>query len=242
MFINYAHRGASSYAPENTMLSFYLGVHMQANGIETDVQMTKDGVLVLFHDDTLLRVTGQPGSISDYTFAQLRQFFVKTTGCEDKIVSLEDFLQHFSFRPLRFAIELKQPHIEKQVIDLLNRYEMREKVVITSFDFENLVRARAYDPGYEIGYLTRDTSDAVVSKLQNLGAEEICPEAKLLTPELVQALHAKGLRVRAWGVKDEALMIHAHKCGCDGMTVNFPDKLQQYLGTIKAEKGSCDYQ
>lgn len=232
MFINYAHRGASAYAPENTLFSFYLGVHMHANGIETDVQMTKDGVLVLFHDDTLLRVTGQSGRIQDYSFDQLCQFTVSTGGLGDKIVSLEDFLEKFSFRDLRFAIELKQPYIEKQVIDLLNRFEMREKTVITSFDFDNLIRARAYDPGYEIGWLTQDISEAAVEKLLSPGAQEICLEAKLLTPELVRALHDKGLRVRAWGVKDEMLMIHAHKCGCDGMTVNFPDKLYQYLGSI----------
>ena len=232
MFINYAHRGASAYAPENTFLSFYLGVHMQANGIETDVQMTKDGVLVLFHDDTLLRVTGQPGKIQDYTFDQLRRFTVSTGGLGDKIVALEDFLEKFSFRDLRFAIELKQPYVEKQVIDMLNRYEMQEKAVITSFDFDNLVRARAYDPGYEIGWLTSDVSPQTVQKLLDLGAEEICPEARLLTPQLVQALHDKGLRVRAWGVRDEALMIHAHQCGCDGMTVNFPDKLHRLLQPV----------
>lgn len=229
MFINYAHRGASAYAPENTMLSFYLGVYMQANGIETDVQMTKDGVLVLFHDDTLLRVTGQPGRVQDYSFDQLYRFTVSTGGLGDKIVSLEDFLEKFSFRDLRFAIELKQPYIEKQVIDLLNRFEMREKTVITSFDFVNLVRVRSYDPGYEIGYLTCDASENVLSKLASLRAEEICPEAKLLTPELVQSLHERGLRVRAWGVKDEERMHHAYKCGCDGMTVNFPDKLHALL-------------
>ena len=232
MFINYAHRGASAYAPENTMLSFYLGVYMQANGIETDVQMTKDGVLVLFHDDTLRRVTGQPGCVPDYTFAQLRQFSVNTTGSEDKIVSLEAFLEHFSFRPLRFAIELKQPYIEKQVINLLNRFEMREKTVITSFDFENLARTRAYNPGYELGYLTCDVSDGVINKLKKLGAEEICPEAKVLTTELVQSLHEQGFRIRAWGVRNEELMRHAYRCGCDGMTVNFPDKLHALLQSV----------
>ena len=66
-FINYAHRGASTYCPENTMLSFYTGVQMGANGIETDVQRTKDGILVLFHDDTITRVTGKEGSVADYT-------------------------------------------------------------------------------------------------------------------------------------------------------------------------------
>ena len=75
-FINYAHRGASSYAPENTMSAFYLGLRRGANGIETDVQRTKDGVLVLFHDDTLKRVTGQEGSIQDYTYEELQGFDV----------------------------------------------------------------------------------------------------------------------------------------------------------------------
>jgi len=71
MFINFAHRGASSYAPENTMSAFYLGLRMGANGIETDIQRTGDGILVLFHDDTLDRVTGQSGKIADYTYEQL---------------------------------------------------------------------------------------------------------------------------------------------------------------------------
>ena len=57
-FVNYAHRGASAYAPENTLASFYLGCQMGANGVETDVQRTKDGVLVLFHDNDLMRIAG----------------------------------------------------------------------------------------------------------------------------------------------------------------------------------------
>ena len=60
-FITYAHRGASEYCPENTLLSFYTGICMGANGIETDVQMTKDGVAVLFHDDTIERMMKKPG-------------------------------------------------------------------------------------------------------------------------------------------------------------------------------------
>jgi hypothetical protein len=69
-FVNYAHRGASTYAPENTFLAFYTGIYMGANGIETDVKMTKDGVLVLFHDSTVTRLTGAEGSVSDYTLEE----------------------------------------------------------------------------------------------------------------------------------------------------------------------------
>ena len=71
--INYAHRGASEYAPENTFSSFYLGLLQGANGIETDVHKTKDGVLVLFHDDTVDRVSDCSGKISDFTWEELKQ-------------------------------------------------------------------------------------------------------------------------------------------------------------------------
>lgn len=76
MVINYAHRGASTYYPENTLSSSYAGVHMGATGIETDVHKTADGVLVLFHDDTLDRVTDGKGDISDYTYEELLRFTV----------------------------------------------------------------------------------------------------------------------------------------------------------------------
>ena len=125
MFINYAHRGASEYAPENTLCSFYLGVLQQANGIETDVRRTKDNVLILFHDDTLDRVTTGSGNISDYTYDELLEFDViggKDKTIYDKIVRFEDFLRFFGFRDITFAIELKQRDIEKETIDMLEKY------------------------------------------------------------------------------------------------------------------------
>ena len=70
--INFAHRGASEYAPENTLSSFYLGLMQGANGIETDVQKTKDGVPILFHDETLDRVSNATGKICDFTYEELK--------------------------------------------------------------------------------------------------------------------------------------------------------------------------
>lgn len=228
-FVNYAHRGASEYLPENTMLAFYTGIYMGANGIETDIQRTKDGVLVLFHDDTLERVTGQEGSIGDYTFAQLQDFNVQKNGFTDKIVAFEDFLQHFSHRDITFAIELKGAGVEKDTADLLRKYNMAQKTVVTSFQLDYLRTFRAYAPEFQIGYLTESIDYEVIETLKAMDAEEFCPEAYLMTPELVERWHRLGFRVRAWGVYDEELMRHACICGADGMTVNFPDKLTQYL-------------
>lgn len=228
-FVNYAHRGASEYLPENTMLAFYTGIYMGANGIETDIQRAKDGTLVLFHDDTLTRVTGQQGAVSDYTFQQLQRFHVMKDGFADKIVAFEDFLRHFAFRDITFAIELKGPGVEQDTADLLRKYSLEKKAVVTSFQLDYLRAFRAYAPEFQIGYLTEDVNESVLLRLQEMGAEEFCPEAKLMTPGLVKKWHSLGFRVRAWGVYNEELMRHAYDCGADGMTVNFPDKLTQLL-------------
>ena len=166
MFITYAHRGASEYAPENTLSSFYLGLSMGANGIETDVQRTKDGILVLFHDDTLDRVTGVSGKIGDYTYAELAKFRVKNakTGKEDIITTMEDFLRYFGFRDLTFAIELKEAGTEADVLTLLDKYAMREKTVITSFNFSCIETVKKLRPDYKVGWLAVEFDDEKLAK------------------------------------------------------------------------------
>jgi len=238
MLINYAHRGASEYYPENTLSSFYAGVTMGATGIETDVRMTKDGVLVLFHDDTLERVTGQTGAVSDYTYAELREFLVhnRTNDRWDRITTLEQFLHCFGWRDLTFAIELKQDFVEKETIDLLNKYSMREKTILTSFHFDNIRRAKEYAPDYRVGYLFGASETDPVGKMQSIGGEELCPQACILTPENTAKWHEMGYSVRAWGVSDVNVMQHVLACGADGMTVNFPDKLTTYRSKIVSER------
>ncbi len=228
-FVNYAHRGASEYAPENTMMAFNLGLYMGANGIETDVQRTKDGVLVLFHDDTLARVTGEEGSIADYTYEELLAFRVKKDGLEDRIVKLEEFLQAFGWRDLTLAIEIKQSGIEKEVADMILKYDLGARVMITSFNLDSLKAIRAYAPILRTGYLKGDFSDAEVQALLALGIEELCPKAENVTPENVAKWHHLGFNVRAWGVADTDLMQHVYDSLTDGCTVNFPDKLTEYI-------------
>lgn len=236
MFINYAHRGASHYYPENTMSAFYAALPMGATGIETDIHMTKDGKLVLFHDDTLERVTDGTGKLTDYTYKELFELTVfggKDRELKDKIVLFEDFLRYFSFRDLTFAIELKQDFVEKETLELLEKYNMREKTVITSFNFENIERARKINSSYKIGYLVEEVTDEVIKKLKGLGGEELCPHSRETTEENVKLWHGMGFNVRAWGVSDPDIMKKVTDAGADGMTVNFPDLLTEYVKTKK---------
>lgn len=228
-FVNYAHRGASHYAPENTMMSFYLGIQMGANGIETDVHRSKDGIIVLFHDDELQRVTGQNGAVSDYTYEQLQSLSVKKGDLFDKIPSFEDFLQHFAFRNITFAIELKQADIVKETADLIYKYQIESKTVVTSFQYEELLKMRQYAPELETGYLTSEVSEELLIDMRKQGITELCPKADILSADKVAYWQSLGFRVRAWGISDESIMKLAYDSGVDGMTVNFPDMLAVYL-------------
>ncbi|MBR2930505.1 MAG: hypothetical protein IKC32_04680 [Clostridia bacterium] len=243
-FINYAHRGASTYCPENTMLSFYTGIYMGANGIETDVQMTKDGVLVLYHDDTLGRILGIEGSIKDYTYEELRAHNVKNGVLTDKIPTLDDFLAHFSIYDITFAIELKVEGIEREVRDMIYKHGVEDKVVVTSFILDAVRSMRAVAPELKTGYLCSlyrktegapevKSADEIIAELLALGVSELCPKGSDVTKERVDAWHAMGFNVRAWGISNTDVMKAVYDAGVDGMTVNFPDKLTEY----SSEKG-----
>ena len=230
--INYAHRGASDYAPENTLSSFYLGLLQGANGIETDVQRTKDGVLVLFHDDTLDRVTEASGRLSDYTLRELRGLRVfgnGKNGFYDRIVTLSEFLEKFSGYDIRFAIELKGPGVEEETLSAVREAGILERTTFTSFRYEYIKRIKELCPAARVGLLTSSTDDKTVAALLAIGAEELAPKAELITEALMEKWRRLGLGVRAWGVFDTALMERMCALGVDGMTVNFPDRLREYL-------------
>ena len=228
-FIHYAHRGASDYFPENTMSAFRAAVEMGANGIETDVQRTKDGVLVLFHDDTLARVTGQEGRICDYTYTELQQFFVRKGERMDTIPTLENFLSEFAEQAVSFAIELKVDGIEKDVADLVYKYGADKKTMITSFALERIKAVKEYAPFLRVGHLTKVVDDGEIQALLALGADEICPHSSIVNADMVATLHHLGFNVRAWGVGNEERMKALCLAGVDGMTYNAPDVLSKYV-------------
>ena len=228
-FINYAHRGASEYYPENTALSFRKGLEMGANGIETDVQITKDGVLVLFHDDTMDRVTGQTGCVADYTLDELLSFDVFKGEKKEKIITFEDFLKEFGGKDLTFAIELKVTGIAKETAQLIYKYGVQDKVIITSFQFDALMEMKECAPDLRRGYLIFQLDEKTRAEIEKLELYEICPNGGTVTKEEVAEYHEKGYGVRAFGMANVDIMKETIAKGVDGMTVNFPDKLTEYL-------------
>ena len=232
--INYAHRGASEYAPENTLSSFYLGLLQGANGIETDVQKTKDGVLVLFHDETLEKGSDKRGKLCDYTWDELKNVKIYgscTTGFYDRIVTLREFLEKFSQYDIKFAIELKGADVEKETLEMVKAFGIMNKTTFTSFCYDYIKKIKGLDSSARVGWLTSSVDDETLRCLLAIGGEEIAPKAELITEELMKKWTGAGLGVRAWGVFNIALMKKMCALGVDGMTVNFPDRLHEYLHT-----------
>jgi glycerophosphoryl diester phosphodiesterase len=123
MIINYAHRGASGNYPENTMLSFQKALELGASGIETDVQMTSDGKLVLIHDERVDRTTDGVGFVKDYTYSELNKLdagsWLSSDYANEKIPNFEGFLEFIKNTKLLLNLEIKSniiqyPGIEKK--------------------------------------------------------------------------------------------------------------------------------
>lgn len=234
MIINYAHRGASEYYPENTMRSFYAGLEMRADGIETDIQRTKDGVLVLHHDDTLKRLVGIDRPVCDFTYAELLKMdfgvFKGERFAGERIVTLDTFLTHFSTMPLTLALEIKQVGVEADVLACIEKHGCRDKVIITSFKWESIAEVRRLDPEIRIGFLTGEITAEKLDLLAQHGMQQICPKIANVTAESMAMARERGFSVRFWGVSNVDWMQKALCFESDGMTVNFPDKLTEALG------------
>ena len=231
-FINYAHRGASAYTPENTMSAFRKAIELKANGIELDLQKTKDGKIVIFHDDFIDKKSNGIGTIKDYTYNELLKFdfgsWFDLKYTDERIVLFEDFAKEFLSKDLTFAIELKTIGIEKQTLEIIDKYsKSKEDIYITSFIFEALENVRKFDKDIKISWLIdEEISQNNIDKLLSIKGSQICPKADKVSNSSIELANSNKLGVRLWGIHDEEIMQKAYKLNIEGMTVNFPDKLK----------------
>ena len=233
-FMVIAHRGASSYAPENTFAAFDLALRMGARHIELDVEATADGHIVVIHDDSVERTTDGSGLVTAQTLKTLQSLdagsWFGQAFAGERIPLFDEVLRRYKGRVhIHTEIKGRSTHLSHRTVDLVREHGMTDQVTVTSFQKARLQEVRAYAPQLAAGWLLPEISDAVIAQARDLGLRQLCPRATTVTAELVSRLHAEGFVVRAWGVETEALMRQVVRAGADGMTVNFPDKLIAYL-------------
>ncbi len=234
-----AHRGASAYVPENTLAAFQLALTMGVNEIETDVQLTTDGVVVLCHDGTLARYGHGDQVVEALAWPELADLdmgsWVSPHLHHDKrLLTLDTLFAQFGDK-LIYHIELKgrAPALAMTTHALITQHGLADHCFITSFSYDWLVAMQKIDPTMRMGWLVREINDEVLEKTAALGLYQLCPFAGTVTR--AQADHAREIvsEVRAWGLLGEsvaglanevqALIHNVLDAGCDGMTINWPD-------------------
>ena len=235
----YAHRGASGYAPENTLRAFAVAADMGADGVELDVQRTRDGVLVVFHDETVDRVTHGHGRIADMTLAELRQLRVDRPFPEitDEVIpTLEEVYTLLHDRGLRCNAELKNsvlpyPGLEEEAMAMAEKTGMADKLLYSSFNHYSMCRIKALNPAMPCGLLYNATLVKPWDYAAGLGVDALHPHfSELQVPEEVAAAHALGLEINPWTVNTEEELRAVIDAGADRIITNYPDRTLALLG------------
>jgi glycerophosphoryl diester phosphodiesterase len=242
-----AHRGASAYAPENTLAAFDLAARMGVTHIELDVRETRDGQVVVLHDATLERTTNGRGPVADRTLAEVQRLdagaWFGPAFAGERIPTLDAVLARYRGR-LHVQVEIKgrSDTLPRAVVETIRRHGMSASVTVISFDAAQLEKVRALAPELVTGWLLGDVSADTMVRARELGVSLVSLQASTVTADLVRRLHAGGFTVLAWGVETEETMRDVVRAGADGIVIDFPDKLLAFLETRvdgQAESGSA---
>lgn len=223
-----AHRGASGYAPENTRMAFDKAIALESDSIETDVQLTADGRMVLFHDGTVDRTSDGQGPVADYTLEELRRldiggwFAPEFAG--ERVLTPAEMLDDYVNR-IPIVFEIKDLRATAPLVALLTERGVLDRVQVTSFAWPALLDAQALNPDLALGFLTPSFDLDTIERIARRGFAQICPPADRLTARRVGLAHARGLSVRAWRVERRDQVERLTETGVDGATCNWPDWL-----------------
>lgn len=236
--INFAHRGAAGHRPENTLASFVHALELGATGIETDVQMTKDGRLVLIHDETLNRTAGSPGWVKDLTFEEIRSLeagsWFHEIYREEKIPALEELLELVRETDTIVNLELKNgavlyPDLERKVIEAVRHYDLSERVIISSFNHYSLAECKKQAPDIRTGILYMEGLFEPWEYAKTIGADALHAFHYAVRPEFVSAAHAAGIPYHPFTVNEKHEMEALVRAGVAGIITDYPDRLAELL-------------
>jgi len=228
-----AHRGASYFRPENTLEAFAAAIEQGADGIELDVHLSKDGEIVVAHDEKLERVSDGTGHINDYTLKELKLFnfgklFPDISSC--KIPTMSEVFSLVKPSALTLNIELKTteyqyPDLCEKLIALAREYSMKDRIIYSSFNHYSLQEIKKIEPNARIGLLYQMGMVDPWVYADYLGAYAIHPHYYIISalPETVDRCHENGVKVNVWTVDKDDAIEQMLKSGVDGIITNRPD-------------------
>jgi len=239
--LNIAHRGASSLAPENTFAAFDKAIETGADGIEFDVQLSKDNVPVIIHDQILERTTTGRGRVKDFTLAELKKYdagsWFEPQFKDQNIPALEDLLNRYKESGLLFNIELKNeatgyPGIEESVLQCISNFKLEDRVIISSFNHESLALCRKLNPNVRTGMLYLKNIKTPWHIARSLGCYSVHPLFYYLKfDEIMAGFKEHNLPLYPWTVNYPKQMKAFAAAGIEGIITDYPQKLKKILNT-----------
>lgn len=226
MTLRIGHRGAPGYEPENTLASFRKAMELGVDMIELDVYVCASGELVVFHDDTLLRMAGVPGMVYRQDLSYLQKLDL---GKGEGIPTLEQVIELVSGKTA-INIELKGKSTAEPVSRMI-RSALKsgkwniEHFLISSFDHQQLLEYRSFDKKARIGILSEKKKFDYLPLARELKAYSAHPGTGHITPGLVEKLHDAGLKVMVWTANSYSDIRYLKKIGVDGIFSDFPDRI-----------------
>lgn len=242
-----SHRGANFFAPQNTLPAFRKSLEIGIDGFETDVHLTKDGIPVICHNYTINATSDKKGNITDYTYEELLKFdfgrYFSPVFSGTKIPTVDEFLSLVASSDVEIVnIELKSPKekeetgIVAKTIDLVKKYNLTDKLIISSFDPKLLVQAKEYAPECKTGLLYSPNrkiawtiAKAPVEYAKNIGADALHPHYLYVTRKYVEKARENGLLVNPWTVDTPKNIEKMLNCHVDGIITNHPDLVKHLM-------------
>ena len=236
--LNLGHRGASAYAPENTLAAFRLAADMGADGIELDAKLSRDGAVVVIHDATVDRTTNGSGQVSELSLAELKaldagsKFDVKYAG--EQVPTLDEVFDAVADR-LIVNVELTNYNdlrdgLEYKVVELIEERGLAERVMVSSFSPLNLRHVKRAAPDIVCGLLYRPDMPLLFRRAWLAwlvpGLEARHPHYSMIDAALVTKVHARRQKINTWTVNEEADMRRMVHAEVDAIMTDRPDVLK----------------
>jgi len=212
-----AHRGASAYAAENTLEAAIKAFELGADAVEVDVRLSRDGVLVAFHDEGLERLAGLKARVRDLSYSELASIKLR---CGGRVARLEEVLRLAEGRGW-LVVDLKEPGLEEAVVEALRGF--KGEAMVSSFIHPSLLKVKELAPQLKTGAIYTCLPVKTVQLALDAGADAIFPRRDLTLAEVVDEAHAHGLKVYPWVVDDASEVRRLVELGVDGVVTNRPD-------------------
>ena len=223
MVLKIAHKGASDYAPENTLEAFRKAIKLNVNIVEFDVHLTKDNKVVVMHDDNIRRTTDGKGLIKNLTFKELRKFH-ELNG--ESVPTLQEVIDILKGHVI-CKVDIKDESIYKDVIKIVIKNDLKNFII--TCDYHSVIKKiKQINSNIKcaIGGVKDKSVRKVILDALNVKADIIDANYSIITKEFIEESHKNGLEVHVWTVDDPKLMKKMIKLGVDGITSNYADKIE----------------